>query len=256
MPFKEFSQLIVQFVSDTDGENKDCIDNYLDKINFKHLYDTYYNTDDDDIDITEMIDESWDDFVNETFNEWENGDYNFYYWLTEIRCENIDSIIPTSNLLVLLRDATTWFKEELEITLDVTKSIETIINTLAYWAIRELDYCILPLKSYFNLEYLKRFDVLKIIEEYSESTETKLSCVICLEKKNIYTGCSCCNSAFVCAECYFKLENSCPLCRCPQMILSIRDCRITDDDDTSDIAECKSVWLQKLVAVSQQIKTK
>lgn len=237
-----FDELVMEYISDDyifDGVTR--INNFLDDLDFENRYDELFKEG--------GVDDAWENFIEENFNNWDdNPDYNFDFWITQVTDRDFDDLISASHLLKNLKDAVKWFKEEYDVDLDITKDDRHVINSIAYYIVSNCSHS----KGNFKFEFKKRLDDVKKLREYSG--ESRYTCVICLENKLIYTGCSSCNSAFVCAGCYPKLYNNCPVCRCDQMIKCINCRHLIRTGDSFEVIEGLDKWVVNFDDVGRAIR--
>lgn len=188
-----------------------------------------------------------DDYIEVHFNS--NQITNFYDWINQLSDDgDLEDLYSSKEFIVLLSLCAKWFLDEFTIYIKLNNDKE-LWNTIAYWFVKNNCYEIIHkrLKSYIDEIVYDEIERRKIKDIYKG--ESRLECVVCFEKKVIYTGCSKCHSAFCCFECYDKLDNVCPLCRYDQMISC---CKCNTAKKAKENPE-KYLWYGKLTRVVQQI---
>jgi len=167
----------------------------------------------------------YDRYMEDLFNDWEDTryDYNFFKFITqkkylkEVFGSNKRRLVNLLDLTFTITDFITLWGHYCVYNSDEgveeMKGDEFAWNCIAYWAIRTTNE--LNEEEYKNSSFIKNC----IKYTYTRSGSA-LSCGVCLENKTLYTGCFQCNGNFVCFDCYNQLENTCPFCRCRDMIKS------------------------------------
>lgn len=164
-----------------------------------------------------------DRYINDLFNDWENTrkGYNFFKFITKKSYlkarfgSNKKSVVNLLNYTFTITDFILLWQQYCEYNSDEgveeMKDEEHTWNCIAYWSFRTTNQ--LDEEQYQISSFIKNC----IKYKYTRSGGS-LSCGVCLENKTLYTGCYQCNGNFVCLDCYNQLENTCPFCRCSEMI--------------------------------------
>lgn len=166
----------------------------------------YFEKVDDDNDIDDIIQDLYnDEFVEDCFNNW-NTQFNFY---RDNKTE-IEKRYNVADFIALFSDCQKWFKDEFDTDL-LMKDCEHSWNSIVLWLIKDKGLLYKEVEAFLQEKYKTYFD--------SKRT-SRIACGICFENTILYTGCSCCNGNYICEECYECLakENTCPYCRCEEMI--------------------------------------
>jgi len=175
------------------------------------MYDeVWYNRLDIDEYVVEFIDEIQNKFLNDDDHS-NFYDENKWYLDSIVRLDAFDMVIIFNEVIKWYKDTFDEFPE------DRFKTMETIINTYAYWFVEQ--NC-----DSFNTEKLR--DRMKVAFNrivYPEIPNYPHSCVVCLENKELFGICAVCVSGKVCKGCAIKLLRSneegsgdtfdCPICR-------------------------------------------
>ena len=178
--------------------------------------------------IFDLYDEEWyenidiDDYTGEFLSEIQNKflNDNDYYNFYEKNKWYLDSIIKLDafDMIIIFNQLIKWYNDTLaEVPEDRFKTMETIINTYAYWFVEENF-------NSFNTEKLKdRMKVAFTPFSFPVIPNYPHSCVVCLENKELFGICAVCVSGKVCKGCAIKLLRSneegsgdtfdCPICR-------------------------------------------
>jgi hypothetical protein len=152
-----------------------------------------------------------DRYINDLFNDWENTrkGYNFFKFTTKKSVVNLLNYTFTITDFILLWQQYCEYNSDEGV--EEMKDEEHTWNCIAYWAFRTT-----------NQEDEEQYQISSFIKNCIKYKYTRpegsLSCGVCLENKTLYTGCYQCNGNFVCLDCYNQLENTCPFCRCSEMI--------------------------------------
>ena len=216
----KFNETIFQYIDGFETEEGLILDGTLDEmitaIDCERLVERVKDGETIQDITTEMIDE----YIQISFNA--AGVTNFYDWINELSDYGVlEEQYKISEFVILLSLCYSWFSVDHNTSMKLD-SEKDIWNSIAFWFVKERCY-----ETIHNRlkDYLAEM-VNKEIEKQKNKTiykgESRLECVVCLEKKIIYTGCSKCNSAFCCFECYEKLDNVCPLCRHSKMINCVK----------------------------------
>ena len=177
---------------------------YEDKKN-EDLYIDFEKVDDDN-DIDDVIQDLYnDEFVENCFNNWDNG-FDFY----GDNDHEISDEFDLTDFIELFNDCQEWFKETYNINL-LIKDKTNAWNSIVYWLVKDKELLFKELNDLIEKKYKHYLD---------SKRPSRIACGICFENKILYTGCSCCNGNYICYQCYDCLakENDCPFCRCPEMI--------------------------------------
>ena len=170
----------------------------------KKCYRCFGNVDDNEpYDIIQELYE--DEFVENCFNHWDTK-FNFY----RDNKTDIDELYNVADFIALFSDCQKWFSSEFDTDL-LIKDCEDAWNSIVYWLVKDGGLLNKEFDAFLQEKY----------KTYLDSKRTcRIACGICYENKILYTGCSCCNGNFICEECYECLDNknSCPYCRCEEMI--------------------------------------
>ena len=216
--FKGFvEEYIDGWESDDDRIVVGCLDEFLEETNLND----YLN--DLDVSIDDIADEIWERFTQEYFNDWEKiTDRGFHYWFSgESPYEDLDNHFTISDFIYLYNECVNWFKTNYDVNVEVKSEIH-IWNTITYWCFKTGDFSFQKdrLKDWIKEEKDRVIKEKETIVEFSG--KSRLTCVICLDNKVIYTGCSTCSSGLLCYECYTNVNNVCPVCRCSTMIKCVK----------------------------------
>ncbi len=158
-------------------------------------------------DIGDIIHEIYNEFIDNCFNDWETG-FDFHYENEQ----EINDEFDLADFVSFFNDCQEWFKDEYNINL-LIKNKTTAWNSIAYWLVKVDDLLFTEINDLIQEKY----------NNYLDSKRTsRIACGICFENKILYTGCSCCNGNYICYQCYDWLakKNTCPYCRCDEMIYS------------------------------------
>ena len=200
-------------------------------MDIRALIETYKIKDQDDLDDDEtewIFEEQYSEFIDIYFNDTDDEDFGIDSY--EEHCDEPKSIyyhfkdefdnMKAYELLIYLRIATEFYLEESETYNDVSKSEDDHIA----WG--EITYAVMRCAVFPQYYQSFKFALCTKINEYIDPliNNSRLECVVCLDKKIIYTACSVCNSSLVCGSCYKKINNTCPICRCNNMIKAYHSC--------------------------------
>lgn len=128
-------------------------------------------------------------------------------------------------------DCCKWFEERYNIKQELLNE-EQAWNDIAYWIIKKY------LAQDWEELFIEKFEEEFIMYKDNNSKSSRIACGICWENKIIYTGCSTCKGNYLCYSCYTHLEsnNTCPFCRCPEMVLNIEPPQIEDENTNTTFA--------------------
>jgi len=255
--FNTLKGFIEEYIDGFEGDDNRIVvgtlDEFLEEINIEHYFENL------DTPIDEMVEELWERFTAEYFNDWEEDNHKgFHYWFSgESPYEDLDNHFTIGNFLFIYNACIKWFKDEYDVSVEIKNEIHTW-NTIAYWCFKVGDFS--SQKERLKTELVSEIERIKKNKEVSAefSGKSRLSCVICLENKVIYTGCSTCSSGLLCYECYSKIGNVCPVCRCPQMVQCVKCCHFVKVGDGPDVHYRLNTdridWERKLANVVGDIK--
>jgi hypothetical protein len=177
-----------------------------------------------DTDIFDVTRELYNEFVEYCFSDWGTG-FDFY----GDNDHDLPKEFDLTDFIELFNDCQEWFKDEYNINLLITD--ETFAwNNIVYWLVKVYDLFYTELNDLIEKKY----------NYYLDSKKTsRIACGICFENKILYTGCSCCNGNYICYQCYNCLDkkNTCPYCRCPEMIDSEPPQTAYSQDEITDKKE-------------------
>lgn len=255
--FSVLQEKIKEFVMiplSKDEGSLSTLEDWIDEYDFKEVEDKLNN---EKVTMDELIPKIYDDeFIEYMFNKWETGYQNFYIMITDSISRGIDinELLSTTEYIYAQKVITKYFKEQHNKDINFGNgSTEYCINMIAYWAVQYLNIGEI-VKEEFTNKFIKRFnEYLAEIEHIKRDltvTNTKYNCVVCFAN-NIYTGCFACKSSFVCYDCYTRISNVCPICRCTEMIKRA-DC--SHYDEHYNAPSGKNLWIRKLYFVVSQLK--
>ena len=255
--FNRFKGFLDEYIDGWESDDErivvGCLDEFLEGIELEHLFN------DEDITIDDVANDLWERFTEEYFNDCEDDLHKgFHYWFSgESPYEDLNNHFTIGNFLYLYEKCVNWFKTNYETNVEVKNEIHTW-NTLAYWCFKVGDFSSQKdrMKDWIKSELDRIKKNQKTRTEFSG--ESRLVCVICLENKVIYTGCSTCSAGLLCYECYTKIDNVCPVCRCSSMIKCVKCChfiKVGEGPHTHyKIDTDRITWEQKLANVVVTIK--
>lgn len=193
-------------------ENKEFVDDAFKDLDGEALVDSQF--------ISDLF---YDKYIEGLFNAWEDNKkgYNFFEFITQKKYlrtmfgSNTKRLVNILNLTFTISDFI-WLWEQYCVYnsdegVEEMKGEEHAWNCIAYWCIRTTN--VEDDEEYKNSSFIKN-----CIKYTHNRSKSRLNCGVCFENNTLYTGCFQCNGNFVCVDCYFQLENTCPFCRCRQMI--------------------------------------
>jgi len=189
------------------------------------------------------IDEEWDGFCDELFNNWNNTNYNFYKdvdgWA------DLAQEFNSKELIWLLSETNKYWLDTVGDPLDTEMfdDEELLWNNISYYWIRMRSD---EIKAFILKKIQEKFDEWK--EEQKEDGNYRLTCDICYRNKQIKTYSACCNDKKFCGGCYKKLKgNPCPYCR-GEIDHKVGDDDIRGQPDFQD-------WMKEMTGIEYELKT-
>jgi hypothetical protein len=229
----KFTDTIFEYIDGFESEEGIIIDGTLDEvledINSNNIYSTIKNGNTTEEITKTMIDKYIEEHFNSSIST--NNPVSFYNWIGLLSDKgDLDTQYSSGEFLILLKNTAKCLFDECGAILDIQKDESIIWDTIAYFFVKEGGFGGVYETIYKRINsYLKELVCDEIKKEKTAKEyegKSRFECVICYENKVIYTGCSNCNSAFLCFECYDKLPtcNECPLCRCGEMMINVFSC--------------------------------
>jgi hypothetical protein len=191
------------------------------------------------------LDEEWDKFCNEFFNDGNNFYREVEDW-ADFSCQ-----FNSKEMIYLIKMVNDYWLETTGEPFDLAEADEEKIwNCIAYAWIRVRSDNI----KFFVLEKIQEKFNEWLEEQKEEEGKHRLTCDICYENKPIETYASCCNDKKFCERCYKKIKKDedgikvCPYCRGNL------------DHDCGEEEICKQTdfqeWLSKMFCVFTRIRNK
>jgi hypothetical protein len=151
------------------------------------------------------LQQEWDKFCDEFFNDWINTGNNFYREVDDLARE-----FNSREMIYLIKMVNDYWLETTGEPFDLAEADEEKIwNNIAYAWIRVRSDNI---RDFVLKKIQEKFD--EWLEEQKEDGDYPLSCDICYRNKLIETYAACCNDKKFCGGCYKKLKGKlCPFCR-------------------------------------------
>jgi hypothetical protein len=159
------------------------------------------------------LQQEWDNFCDDFFNNWINTGNNFYRDVDD--WADLSEEFNSKEMLWLLSETNKYWLDTVGDPLDTEmfEDEERTWNNIAYFWIRERSDII---KEFVLKKIQEKFD--DWLEEQKEDGNYPLTCDICYRNKQICSYAACCNDKKFCGGCYKKIKKVegckvCPYCR-------------------------------------------